>query len=333
MAHGFFAVARTARRGLLALPAALLLGLAPTGQAQAKWPDKPVKIVVPFGAGGVADFISRTLADKLSSKFGQRVLVINKPGPGGIDAALTVLNAPADGYTMGLAAIITAISVATFQKLPYDPVTQFEMVSTIGLFDMDFAVKADSPYQTLGDFINAAKVQPGKLNIGTIATGSSQNFGTELFKSMAKIDVVIVPFQRSPDVVVALLRNDVQMLVEFPPAIQGQIASKELRVLATSGAQRSALAPNVPTVAEAGLSGYAVTSWDGVFAPKGTPKEIIDTMNEAMHEVLAMPDLRAQFENVGVEPHAGTPGELMDLLKSDIKKWEGVMIEAGIPKK
>ena len=334
MAHGFFAVARKARRGLLlALPAALLLGLAPTGQAQAKWPDKPVKIVLPFGAGGVGDFAVRLLADKLSAKFGQRVLVINKPGPGGIDAALTVLNAPADGYTMGLAAIIDAISVATFKKLPYDPFTQFEMVSTIGLFDMDFAVKADSPYQTLGDFINAAKAQPGQLNIGTVSIGSAENFGAELFKSMAKVNVVIVPFQRSPDVVVGLLRNDVQMLVDFPPAIQGQVDSKQVRVLATSGAKRWASAPNVPTVAEAGVSGYELTSWDGLFAPKGTPKEIIDTMNKAMHEALAMSDLKAEFEKVGVEPHASTPGELMDRLKSDTKKLEGVMIEAGIPKK
>ena len=334
MAQKVFDVRFTARRALLlAMSAALLLGLAPAGQAQAKWPDKPVRIVLPFGAGGVADFTTRILANKLSTKFDQSFIVENKPGPGGITAALTVLNAPPDGYTMGLAAIITAISVATFNKLPYDPLTQFEMVSTIGLFDMDFAVKADAPYQTLGDFIAAAKAQPGKLNIGTVSIGSSQNFGTELFKLMAKINVVIVPFHGSPDEVVALLRGDMQMLVDFPPAIQGQINSKQVRVLATSGATRSASEPNVPSVAEAGVPGYQVTSWNGLFAPKGTPKDIIEAMNQAMREVLAMPDLKAEFEKVGVEPHASTPGEQMELLKSDIKKWNKVVSETGMQKK
>jgi tripartite-type tricarboxylate transporter receptor subunit TctC len=273
------------------------------------------------------------LAERLSTKFGQRVVVENKPGPGGINAALSVINAPADGYTMGLAANITALSVATFEKLPYDPLTQFEMVSTIGVFDMYFAVKADSPYQTLGDFLDAAKARPGKLNIGTVAVGSAQNFGTELFKSMAKADVVIVPYRHSPDVVVALLRNDLQMVVDFAPALQAQINSKELRVLATSGLTRSPEMPGVPTVDEAGVKGYEVTSWNGLFAPKGTPKQSIAVMNEAMHEVLAMQDLKEHFEKLGVQPRASTPDELMRIMKSDIRKWEAVMAATGMQKK
>ena len=301
--------------------------------ARAEWPEKPVRIVVPFGAGGVADFTTRMLADRLSAKFGQRVFVENKPGPGGINAALAVLNSPPDGYTMGLAAIINALSVATFNKLPYDPLTQFEMVSTIGIFDMYFAVKADSPYRTLGDFLKAAKARPGKLNIGTVAIGSAQNFGTELFKSMAKADVVIVPYHNSPDVVIALLRNDVQMVVDFAPALQGQINSKELRLLATSGLTRSPASPNVPTVDEAAVKGYEVTSWNGLFAPAGTPQQVVEVMNNAMHEVLAMPDVKKKFENVGVEPHASTPDELMRMVKSDIHKWETVMAATGMKKK
>jgi len=319
-------------RGLLGvgLVAALATAALP---ARAEWPEKPVRIVVPFGAGGVADFTTRTLAERLSAKFGQRVFVENKPGPGGINAALAVLNSPPDGYTMGLAAIITALSVATFNKLPYDPLTQFEMVSTIGIFDMYFAVKADSPYQTLGDFLEAAKARPGKLNIGTVAIGSAQNFGTELFKSMAKADVVIVPYHNSPDVVVALLRNDVQMVVDFAPALQAQINSKELRLLATSGLHRSPASPNVPTVDESAVKSYEVTSWNGLFAPKGTPKQVVEVMNKAMHDVLATPDVKKKFENVGVEPHASTPDELMRMVTSDIHKWETVMAATGMKKK
>jgi tripartite-type tricarboxylate transporter receptor subunit TctC len=334
MAKEFFELARLARRSaLLVLPAALMLALAPVNQAQAKWPEKPVKIVLPFGAGGVADVTARIMADKLSQKFGQRVVIENMPGPGGINAARAVVTAPPDGYTMGLVTNGTAISVAAFKSLPFDPVKQFEMVSTLGQFDLVFAVNAQSDYKTLGDFIKAAKAQPGKLNIGTIAVGGTQNLGAELFKSLAGLNVVIVPYKNSPEIVVALLRNDVQMLVEFPPAIQGQVNDNKLRVLATSSPKRSPFIPNVPTVAEAGVTGYEVTSWNGVFAPKGTPKEALDSMNKAMHEVLAMPDLKEQFAKVGVEAHASTAAELMAQLTADIKKWDEVITKAGIPKK
>jgi tripartite-type tricarboxylate transporter receptor subunit TctC len=318
---------------LLALPAALILALAPLSQAQAKWPEKPIKIILPFGAGGVADVTSRIMADKLSAKLGERVVIENMPGPGGINAARAVVNAVPDGYTMGLVTNGTAISVAAFNKLPFDPVKQFDMVSMLGQFDLVFCVNAKSQYKSLADVIKAANAQPGKLNIGTIAVGGTQNLGAELFKSMTNVKMQIVPYKNSPDIVVALLRNDVQMLVEFPPAVKGQVAAGDLRVLATSGPKRSASMPNVPTVEEAGVRGYEVTSWNGVFAPKGTPKEAIDGMNKAMHEVLALPDLKAAFEKVGVEAHASTPQELMSRLTSDIKKWDEVITKAGIPKK
>jgi len=318
---------------LLALPAALVLALAPLSQAQAKWPEKPVRLILPFGPGGVADVTARVMAAKLSDKFGQQVVVENMPGPGGIAAARAVVNAAPDGYTMALVTNGTAISVAAFNKLPFDPVKDFSMVSMVGTFDLVFAVNAQSPYKTLDDFIKAAKASPGKLNIGTIAVGGTQNLGAELFKSMAGLNVQIVPYKNSPDIVVALLRNDVQMLVEFPPAVKGQVNDGKLRILATSSPKPSPLLPGVPTVAQAGVPGYEVISWNAVAAPKGTPKKVIDTMGKAMHDVLAMPDIKAKFEAVGVEPHASTPGELMGRLKSDITKWNAVIIKAGIPKK
>jgi tripartite-type tricarboxylate transporter receptor subunit TctC len=323
-----------ARRGaLLALPAALMLALAPVTQAQAKWPEKPVKIILPFGAGGVADVSSRILADKLSKKFDQRVVIENMPGPGGINAARAVTTAAPDGYTMGLVTNGTAISVSAFKSLPFDPVKQFDMVSGLGQFNLLFAVDAKSDYKTLGDFIKAAKANPGKLNIGTIAVGGTQNLGAELFKSIAGVNVVIIPFKRSPDVVVGLLRNDVQMLIEFPPAIKGQIAAGKLRVLASSGTKRESSMKDVPTVEESGVKGYVVKSWNGVFAPKGTPKEAVDAMNKAMHEVLAEPDVIEQYAKLGVAANPTTPAELMDTLKEDIKKWDAVIVKAGIPKK
>lgn len=327
----FFEVAR--RTALLALPAALVLALAPVEQARAAWPEKPVKIVLPFGAGGVADVTARIMADKLSQKFGQRVVIENMPGPGGIAAARAVITAPPDGYTMALVTNGTAISVAAFKTLPFDPVKDFEMVSMVSTFDLVFVVNAASEYKTLGDFIKAAKANPGKLNIGTIAVGGTQNLGAELFKSLGGLNVQIVPYKNSPDIVVALLRNDVQMLVEFPPAVKGQVADGKLKILATSSPKASPLMPGVPTVDQAGVKGYEVISWNGVGAPKGTPKEVIDTMNKAMTEVLAMPDVKEQFAKVGVEAHASSPAELMSRLTGDIKKWNDVIDKAGIARK
>ena len=215
MNKGIFEATR--RCAVLAVAALMLAPL----RRGAAWPEKPIKIVLPFGAGGVADVTSRIMADKLSQKFGQRVVIENMPGPGGIAAARAVITAPPDGYTMALVTNGTAISVAAFKSLPFDPVKDFEMVSMVGTFDLVFVVNGESDYKTLGDFIKAAKAQPGKLNIGTIAVGGTQNLGGELFKSLAGLNVQIVPYKNSPDIVVALLRNDVQMLVEFPAGGEG----------------------------------------------------------------------------------------------------------------
>ncbi len=334
MTNRFFNAARTAHRaGLLALPAALILALALAGSAQAKWPEKPVRIVLPFGAGGVADVTARIMAEKLSLKFNERVYIENMPGPGGIAAARAVISSPPDGYTMAYVTNGTAISVAAFNSLPFDPVEDFAMVSMVGTFDLVFVVNAASEYKTLGDFIKAASANPGKLNIGTISVGGTQNLGGELFKSLGNLNVQIVPYRNSPDIVVALLRNDVQLMVDFPPATQGQVNDRKLKVLATSSPKRSPLMPDVPTVDAAGVKGYEVISWNGVGAPKDTPKEVIDTMNKAITEVMAMPDVKAQFAKVGVVAQASTPAELMSRLTSDIKKWNDVIDKAGIPKK
>jgi tripartite-type tricarboxylate transporter receptor subunit TctC len=323
-----------ARRAvLLALPAALAMVLSPAGKAQAAWPERPIKIVLPFGAGGVADTTARIVGEKLEKKLGQRVVIENMPGPGGINAARAVVTAPPDGYTMGFVTNGTAISVGAFKKLPFDPVKQFTMVAGLGQFNLLFAVDTDSKYKTLADFIKDAKANPGKLNIGTIAVGGTQNLGAELFKSMADLKLTIVAFRRSPDVVTGLLRHDVQMLIDFPPAIDGQVKGGKLRVLASSGPKREESMPKVPTVEESGVKGYVVTSWNGVFAPKGTPKEAVEGMSKAMKEVLSSPEVKDRFAKLGVTAHWTNAEELMARLKSDIKKWDDVIVKAGIPKK
>ena len=193
---------------------------APAAWAQAKYPDHPVRVILPFGAGGVADVTARLVAQALSEKLGQNFVIENMPGAGGITAARAALSGGTDGYTLTLLTNGTAISVPLFTHLPFDPLKEFVPISTIGTFTCDFMVNAASPYQTLGDFLKAAKEKPGTLNVGTINVGGTQNLTAELFKAMAGIDVVIVPFRGSPDVVVALLRNDVQLAIDFYAALK-----------------------------------------------------------------------------------------------------------------
>lgn len=321
-----------ARRGLI-LAGAAVAALAAMPQAQAAWPEKPVRIILPFGAGGVGDVTARIVADKLGDKLGQRFQIENMPGPGGISAARTVTTAQPDGYTLGLLSNGTAAAVATFKKLPFDPLTEFEMVSTMGQFDAVLAVSAKSEFKTLGDFIKAAKANPGKLNVGTITAGSTQNLGAEYFKSAADIDIVIVPYKNSPEIVVGLLRNDVQMMLDFPPAVKGQVASGDMRLLATAATKRSQMFPDVPTAAEQGLKGFRVYSWNGIFAPKGTPKDIVDKLNKAMRDVLAMKDVQEQFAKLSIEASPSSPEELMQRLKDDIANLNVVVDKAGIPRK
>jgi len=320
------------RLGAVAAGFALLTSLVVPAAAQ-KYPERPVKIILPFGPGGVADVTSRLVAEKLGEKLGQRFVIENMPGAGGISAANAVIGAPPDGHTIGLVTNGTAISVAQFKSLPFDPVRDYAMVSTLGTFDLVFAVNADSPFRTLADFVAAAKREPGKLNIGTINVGGTQNLGAELLRLTVNLDVQIVPYRNSPDIIVALLRNDVQMLVEFPAAVKGQVADGRLRLLATSGPKRFPSMPDVPTVEEAGIKGYEVTSWNGVFAPKDTRPDVIATLNKALAEALAMPDIQARFLDLGVVAKPSSPEELMALLKADIAKWSHVIAKAGIEKK
>jgi tripartite-type tricarboxylate transporter receptor subunit TctC len=317
----------------LRIAAALIAAFVALPANAQTYPDRPVRIVLPFGAGGVADVSSRIIADKLGERLGQRFVIENMPGAGGISAAKAVLSSAPDGYTLGLVTNGTAISAAIFNKLPFDPATEFDMISTLGTFDLVFAVNAASPYRTLADFVAAAKAAPGKLNVGTVNVGGTQNLGAELLKTTAGIDVQIVPFRNSPDIVVGLLRDDVQMMVDFPPAVKGQVDDGQLRLLATSGPKRSAFMPDLVTVAEAGVQNYEVTSWNGMFAPRGTPPQVVTTINATLKEVLALPEVKQRLLELGIEARPSTPDELMTLFKADVKKWDDVIVKAGIEKK
>ncbi len=322
----------TRRQAALAL--ALTASSAAMGgaRAQAKYPDRPVRVILPFGAGGVADVTARLVAETLGKKLGQNFVIENNPGAGGITAARAALAGGTDGYTLTLLTNGTAISVPLFNHLPFDPLKDFVPISTIGYFTCVFMVEASSPFHSLADFLKADRDRPGTINVGTINVGSTQNLTAELFKSTAHANFVMVPFRGSPDVVVGLLRNDIQMDVDFYAALKPTLDNGKARAIATTGATRSPELPNVPTVQESGIAGFEVTAWNALYAPAGTSSAVIETLNAALHEVLADPALKKRALDLGIDAKASTPAELDARMRSDIAKWGGVIEHAHIPK-
>jgi tripartite-type tricarboxylate transporter receptor subunit TctC len=320
------------RLALFGLALAALAAVMPCVKAQAAYPDRPVRVILPFGPGGVADITARLIAQKLREKLGQNFVIENMPGAGGIAAARAALSAPADGYTLAFFTNGTAISVPMFRSLPFDPLKQFVPVSALGYFDLVFATAANSDFHTFGDVLKTAHDKPGTINLGSIVVGSTQNLTAELFKSMAGADIVIVPFRTSPDELVALLRGDIQLEVEFYAALKPSLQSGQVRALATSGAKRSPELPDVPTVAESGVAGFDVTSWNALYAPAGTPPDILAALNGALHDVLADPALKKAALDLGIDAKASTPQEMDARMRADIAKWTQVIASAKIPK-
>jgi tripartite-type tricarboxylate transporter receptor subunit TctC len=318
-------------RAIQYICAASLLVAATAATAQT-YPTRPVRAILPFAAGGLADITTRIVSDKLGDKLGQRIIVDNQPGAGGIAAARSVLAAPPDGYTLAVVTNGTAISVPLFKTLPFDPVADFAPISAMGTFDLALAVNANSPYKTIGDFIKDAKANPGKLNVGTISVGSTQNLGAELLRSMSGADFALVTYRTAPEALIALLRNDIQLIVEYYATVKPGLDDHKVRVLATSGERRSKILPKVPTVSESGVPGYVVTSWNAMFAPKGTPPEVVAKLNEAIREAIALPEVKQRLLDLGIEAQAGTSEEISARLKADISKWTKVIEDAKIPK-
>ncbi|MEA2987852.1 MAG: hypothetical protein QOG83_563 [Alphaproteobacteria bacterium] len=314
-----------------AILAAATLALPAVARAQ-NYPNRPIRFIIPFAPGGVADITSRLAVEKLGEKLGQRFVVENQPGPGGIAAARTVLSAAPDGYTLGLVTNGTSISVAIYNALPFDPVKEFVPISMLGYFDLVFATNGEAGLRTLADFIKRAREQPGKLNVGTINVGGTQNLAAELFKSSAGLDFQIIPYRGTPEIVIALLRNDIHLMVDFYAPMKGALLDRKIIPVATSGVARVSYLPEVPTVSEAGVPGYDVTSWNGIFAPQATPLPIVDRLNRALREILVIPDVKTRYVELGVEAKASSPEELMSRISGDIGKWAAVIQKAGIPK-
>jgi tripartite-type tricarboxylate transporter receptor subunit TctC len=311
--------------------ALLLASLAAThAAAQSNYPAKPVRVVVPYGPGGIADVTMRLVADHMSRKFGQQFYIENRPGAGGIVGMQAALQAPADGYTMVMIGGGLTIAKALFKHLPYDIEKDVEPVSTTASYGLDMVTGTDSQFKSVADFIAAAKAKPGSLNIGTINAGSTQNLAAELFKLRAGVDVTIIPYKTTPELANAVLRGDVQAAFEYYAGFQSQIINNQMRVLATTGKTRASNLPDVPTLAESGVKDYDVTSWNGLAVRSGTPAEIVGKLHDAVAEALASEKVQQFAKTAGMEASPMAPGALKAQIKADVALWSELVAKAGI---
>ena len=312
---------------------ACALALASSALAATDYPTGTVRISVPYGAGGIADVTMRLTAQKLSEKLGQQFIVDNRPGAGGVIGARAAATAAPDGYTLSMIGGGLTIAKSLFRSLPYDLVEDFVPISTTAAYGLVIVAKAGSGLKTIGDIVAAAKAKPGKLNFGTINPGSNQHLAAELFRHMTHVDVTMIPHKTTPDLITALLRGDLDVVFEYEAGLGAMMTDPRVAVVAYTGPQRISHLPDVPTVAESGLAGYDVTSWNGLAAPKGTPHEIVEKLSQEVTDAVAQPDVRAAMAKFGMEARGSTSEELGGRIKADIAKWADVIEKAGIPKK
>ena len=311
----------------------LFCALAATaGAAQQSYPTKPIRFLVPFGPGGVGDLTARVVAQRMSATLGQQVITDNRPSAGGIVAAETVAKAEPDGYTMLLLNNQQAISMALFKSLPYDTLRDFAPVGSLGTFSLVVMVTPDSPLKSAKDLIASARGNPGKLNVGTIQIGATQHLSTELFKSMAGVEWVHVPYPNTGLLLAGLRSNSVQLAFEFIAPVIGQIRTGQFRALAVSTRNRYSALPDVPTLHESGVAGFDVSSWNGLGVPAKTPRPVIDRLNKALNEALASPEVKQRFAELAVDTFPSTPEAYRKHIAAEIAKWTKVIETAKIPK-
>ncbi len=308
-------------RFLMSLCLAMGLG---TAMAQT-YPSKPIRLVVGYGPGGVADITARLVAQKLTESMGQPVIVENRPSAGGIMAGDLVAKADPDGYTLLHLNSGNAISAASFRKLPFDVKKDFESISNMGAVDFVVLVDKSSDIKTVADFMAKTRANPGKTNIGTVSIGSGQHMAATLFKNITGVDSPIVPYKATPALFAALKGKDIDLVFEVVSPALSLIRGGELRAIAVSSGKRFAGLPDVPTMMESGVKDFDVNAWNGLAAPAKTPKAIIDRLNKEVNAVLALPDVQKRFQDLGIDPRGGTPAELRNKLFSEVDKWTSLV--------
>ncbi len=310
------------RRGLAALAASLVA--APTMRARAQgrdapWPNRPVRIVVGFGPGGVADIMARLMAPKLSEALGQPVVIDNKPGASSAIAAEFTAQAPPDGHTIMLTAESLATAAFTVRNLPYRPMEDFAFVTQCGYFDHVILVARNSPYRTLDDLVAAARVRPGHLNVGAVGTGR-----LDKMRVQGNVPLEAVSFRTTPDLLAAISNGNLDAGVEVIAPTLTLIESGALRPLATTGTERSTTLPALPTALELGVP-YLHTSFNGIIGPRRMPQPIVARLNQEFHQILRQPDILERFVPLGVTARFGTPNEFEQLMRAEIETWKTIL--------
>jgi tripartite-type tricarboxylate transporter receptor subunit TctC len=318
---------------LLAAAGSTLTGLATLpgmATAQAAFPSKPISLLVPFGPGGIADLTARAVAEGMAKSLGQNVVVDNRPSAGSIVASQAVAHATPDGHTLLLMSNGHAVSASLFKKLPYDVQKDFAPVSLLGSFGLVACVGTNSRFKTMGELVTFARANPGKLTIASIAVGSTQHLAAELFLQRTGIQAVLVPYKGSPAVITALRAGEVDLAFEILGPTLGQLKGGAVRALATTDDKRDPALPEVPTMMEAGVASYDVTSWNAIAAPAATPPEVLAKLNRAVREAVATPAIATRLRELSVSPRAGSPAEMSELFTTEIKRWREVIVAAKI---
>jgi len=311
----------------VALGVALLVASA---VAAAAFPDKPIRLIVPFPAGGAADVMARGMAQRLGSELGQQIVVDNRGGAGGTTAAEAAAKSPPDGYTLFFGTMGThAINAALYPKLRYDPLKDFAPISLTHTTPRVLVVGPSVQAKSVAELIVLAKAKSGGLTYGSAGNGSSSHLSGALFELLAGVDMVHVPYKGSSPLLVDVLSGRVDMTFDSYTVYEEHIKAGKVRVLGVTSAKRMAALPQVPTIAESGLTGYDVSNWLGLFAPAGTPKEVVGALHAAVGKAMATPALRAQLTALGIEPAYGTPEEFAALIKAELPKWAEIVKKSG----
>ena len=309
--------------GAIASAAVLGSGLMSSTAALAQaYPSKPVTIVVPFAAGGTTDILARIIGQALTTELGQSVIVDNRAGAGGNIGGAMAAKAPADGYTLFMGTVGThAINASLYKKMPFDPIKDFAPLTRVANVPNLLVANPAQPYKTVKELIAYAKANPGKVNFGSSGNGSSIHLSGELFKSLAKVDMVHVPYKGSAPAVTDLLGNQIGIMFDNMPSAIQHVRSGKLVPIAVTTAKRSPELPNVPTIAEAGVAGYEATSWFGMFAPAGTPAPVLAKLNTALVKVLNQADVKKKINDQGAEAMSETPAQFAAFIQAESVKW------------
>lgn len=315
---------------LFALAAWALISVLPVNDAFAAYPEKTIRIVVPFAPGGGTDVIARTLAQEMAKDLGATIIIENKPGAGTIIGTQTVAASEPDGYTLLMGTFANAVNPSLNSKLPYDPHRDFTAVALIARSFNIVVVNPASPVKSIADLIAAAKSDPSKLSYGTYGTGTSAHLAGELFKNMAKVNLTTVPYKGAAPAITDLLGGQIQVMFTTVASAASLIAAGQLRALAVTSAERSPAFPELPTVAEAGVPGYAAESWYGLYAPAKTPAEVIDRLNRSAAHAVQSEAFKKLGVNEGLVMVASEPAELDRYVRGEEERWRKVIHDANI---